>query len=473
MLTLALLVLTGSVQEPVAYPTAESIGGDYGAVVGRILAAAEAENMAFRKLAQLCDGIGPRLSGSKGAERAVQWTAQRMQRDGLDVRLEEVTVPVWVRGEERAWLSAPRSQELVVTALGGSIATPEAGLEADVVVVGGWDELKALGREGVEGRIVVYDVPMDPPTRRGSSYGRVVAFRSRGAVEAAKLGAVAALNRSPGTSRLRIAHTGQMRYEDGVPKIPAAAISHEDAELLHRLQDSGAGPRVRLLLTCRSEPDKISHNVIGELRGREKPDEIVVLGAHLDSWDLGTGAFDDGAGCVMMMEAAAILKRGGITPRRTIRVVLYMNEENGLRGATAYAADHADEVANHVAAIEADSGPDDPHGFSCGGNDRAVAEATAIVGLLGSVGFDTLKGGGGGGADIGTITRLGVPGFGLMTDVTRYFDYHHNAADTLDKVRPADLKRGAAGLAAFAYVLADMPERLGGPRTPDATGESR
>lgn len=473
MLIAALLVLAPQTQEPVSYPSADAIAGDYGPVVGRILAAAEAENMAFRKLAHLCDEIGPRLTGSVGAELAVAWTAERMRHDGLIVRLEEVTVPVWVRGEERAWLSSPRSQELVVTALGGSIGTGDDGIEAEAVVVGGWDELEALGRKGVEGKIVVYDVAMDPATRRGSSYGRVVAFRSRGAAAAARLGAVAALNRSPGTSRLRIAHTGQMRYEEGVAKIPAAAISHEDAELLHRLQETGAQPRVRLLLGCRSEPDKISHNVIGELRGSEKPDEIVVLGAHLDSWDLGTGAFDDGSGCVMMMEAAAILKRGGFTPRRTIRVVLYMNEENGLRGAIAYAADHADEVPNHVAAIESDSGPDDPHGFTCGGNDRAVAEATAIVSLLGSVGFDTLKGGGGGGADISTITRLGVPGFGLMTDITRYFDYHHNAADTLDKVRPDDLKRGAAGLAAFAYVLADMPERLGGPRPAAAAEETR
>jgi Iap family predicted aminopeptidase len=324
------------------------------AVAGRITGAEMVEGEAYSLLQHLTDRIGPRLTGSAGAEAAVAWTAERLRSYGLAVRTEKVMVPHWVRGVEEAELVAPAPQRILVTALGGSEPTPAAGLTAEVVEAVGIEGLRALAQAEVRGKIVLFNAPMTVNGMDG--YGAAVVQRTRGAAAAARLGAVAALVRSVGTLSARLVHTGAVSYEDAVPRIPAAAVAAEDADLVHRLLASGETVRLSLRLGCRTLPDALSANVVADLEGREAADEVVLIGAHLDSWDLGTGALDDGAGVAMVMETLRLLKTLGLRPRRTVRGVLYMNEENGLRGGKAYAAAHAAELNRHVAALETDSG---------------------------------------------------------------------------------------------------------------------
>lgn len=451
------LLLTGLAEA--AEPHRASIDEAYAAAAGRIIGAEMVEGQAYAILEHLTDRVGPRLSGSPGAEEAVRWTLARFKADGLDARAEKVLVPHWVRGAETAEIVAPGPQRLVVTALGGSDPTPEEGLTAEVLEVAGLEELRALGEAKVRGRIVLFNRPMTGP----ESYGAVSPLRTHGAAEAARLGAVASLVRSLGTYSMRIPHTGAMDYDPSAPRIPAAALTAEDADLVHRLLASGQTVRLRLRLTCRSLPDAESANVVADLAGREKPEEIVLVGAHLDSWDLGTGAIDDGAGVAIVMEALRLLKSLGLAPRRMVRGVLFMNEENGLRGGKAYAEAHRDELASHVAAIESDSGGARPLGFSVSagpGGLGTVAEIARLVRSLGAVRVSA----GGGGADISPLRAASVPLLGLEQDGTRYFDWHHTPADTLDKVDPVELAQNAAAMAVMAYVLADLPETL--PRTP-------
>ncbi|MBI1849869.1 MAG: M20/M25/M40 family metallo-hydrolase [Planctomycetes bacterium] len=436
---------------------------DYLDAASRIVGREMVDGQAFARLRYLTDHIGPRLSGSPQANLAVEWAVKRFTEDGIVARAERVMAPHWVRGDESAAILAPASQRLHAVALGGSIPTPTGGITGQVVEVSSFDELHALG-DRVKGKIVLYNKAM---TREGeftapgsgTGYGAVVPMRHGGAIEAAKQGAVGALIRSLGTADYRLPHTGAMAYDDNVTKIPFAAITAEDAELIHRLLEDGGPVTVSYALGCQTLPDVPSANVVAEIVGSEKPDEVVVIGGHLDSWDLGTGAIDDGAGCAIVMEAMRLIHVLDLKPRRTIRAVLFMNEENGLAGGKAYATDHRSELAKHVAAIESDSGAARPVGFGISGGAGAEERVREIASLVKSFGAGDVKKGGGG-ADISPMRDAGVPFLSLRQEGTHYFDYHHTPADTLDKVDPFELSQNAAAMAVMAYVLADMPDTL-------------
>lgn len=415
------------------------------------------DNRAIATLRSLVTAAPKRLAGSSGMLAAERWAVAVMDEIGLqNVRRETCMVPCWVRGEETAAMTSPRAMPLRVTALGGSVPTPAAGVVAEVVEVRTFEQLHAMGA-AAQGKIVFFNRPMPRALRRtGSAYGQAVPQRSNGAIEAGKVGGVAALVRSMTTVVDGFPHTGAMRYDDAVPKVPAAAISTADADAL--AQQLKLGPvHVRLTLGCETRPDVEGANVVGELVGSERPDEIVLIGGHLDAWDLGTGAHDDGAGVVHCLEAMRLLRVLGIRPRRTIRVVLFANEENGLRGANAYAERHADEIDKHKAALETDSGGFTPMGFS---SSLRGAEAAAVEKLfepLDDVNAGLfLAGAGAGGADISVLHTRGVPCFGLWVDGHRYFDYHHTAVDDLAAVNERELALGAAVVAYAASVLADM-----------------
>jgi len=445
----------GAPQRP-ATPIADA----YRETAAKIIAAAEADRGAWEKLSYLTDRIGHRLSGSKSLEQAVEWAVATMKADGHEgVRAEKVMVPHWVRGAESAELVAPVERPLAIVGLGGTIATPRKGLVGEVVVVRDFAELEKLGAQ-VKGKIVLYNHPMAAYSEeKGPGYGEAVEYRGAGPARAAALGAKAALVRSVTARSLRSPHTGATRFQDGEKQIPAAAVSVEDAELITRLAAAGQPVKVRLLLSGRKLPDAPSANVVAELRGREKPDEVVVMGGHLDSWDVGQGAHDDGAGVVITMEALTVLRKLGLSPRRTIRVVLFTNEENGVRGGRQYAADHAAELPRHVMALEADTGAFQPRGFDVQATEPAVRQVTDIVSLLQPIDANRVEPGEGG-TDVGQMAAAGVPQLGLWMDRSRYFDYHHSQADTLDKIDPADLARDVAAVAVMVYVVADMPERL-------------
>ena len=419
----------------------------------RIIGAALTDDTAYRRLAYLADRIGHRLSGSPQLNEAIEWALAEMRRDGLErVRAEKVLVPHWVRGEESIELVEPEARTLSMLGLGNSVGTPPEGVTAEAIVVRGFDELDALG-ERVRGKIVVYNVPF-------TSYRETVPYRSNGASRAARHGAVAALVRSVSPVSLQTPHTGARRYAEDQPRIPAAAITIEGAEMLARMQARGERLRARLRMGARFLPDAESANVVAELRGRERPEEVVLVGGHLDSWDVGQGAHDDGGGCVAAWEVLRLLKTLKLRPRRTIRVVLFTNEENGLRGGNAYRDAHRAELPNHVLAIESDSGVYRPTGFglASAATPRARANVREIARLLSSIGADRIDAEGGG-ADIGPIAREGVAAMGLNVNGP-YFDIHHTHADTMDKVDPRELALCVAALTVMAYVAADMHARL-------------
>ncbi len=424
----------------------------YREAADRLIDAALADSAAYDRLARLVDGFGHRFSGSASLEPAIDWILAEMEADGLEnVRGEPVRVPRWVRGEESARLVEPRAAELPMLGLGGSIGTPAAGITAEVLVVSSFEELEQRAAEA-EGRIVLFDVPF-------TSYGRTVRYRTDGAVAAARAGAVASLIRSVGPFSMNTPHTGMMRYREGVERIPHAAITVEDAMMLHRMQDRGQRIVVSLRMEARSEPDVMSRNVVAEIRGRERPEEVVVLGGHIDSWDVGQGAMDDAGGSVAAWEAVRLMKALGLRPRRTVRVVLWTNEENGLRGGTAYRDRHADDLEDHVLAMESDAGVFDPIGFGFTGSDEAYGIVRAVGRLLERIDAGEITRGGGG-ADIGPIMREGVPGMGLRVDGEKYFWYHHTEADTLDKLDPREVALCTAAMAVMAYVVADLPQTL-------------
>ena len=420
----------------------------------RLVGAALGDTAAWTRLAELTDTFGHRLAGSKALDDAIAWAIAGMTRDGLEnVRGEQVMVPHWVRGREAAELVAPVRHPLVMLGLGNSVGTPPDGIEAEAVVVRSFEELDARGT-ALKGKIVVYNVPW-------TGYGPTVQYRSSGASRAAAHGAVGMLLRSVGQPGLRTPHTGALTYAPDQPKIPAAAIANEDADRLQRLQDRGLTLVVRLTMEARMLPDAESANVVGEIVGRERPEEIVVLGCHLDSWDVGTGATDDGGGCIASWEAVRLMKTLGLRPRRTVRAVLFTNEENGLRGGLAYRDRHSAELANHVLMIETDGGVFRPLGFGFSGNDSARASVKAIASLLAGIGAASI-GASGGGADIGPSVQAGkVPAMSLTVDGAQYFTLHHTEADTVDKIEPSDIARCVAALAVMGYVVADLPLRLG------------
>ena len=379
-----------------------------------------------------------------------------MREDGLEnVRGEPVMVPQWVRGAESAELITPRRKSMTMLGLGGSVATPAGGITAPVLVVASFDELTTRAADA-KGKIVLFDAPF-------TTYGETGAYRRTGASAAARAGAVAMLLRSVGPFSMNSPHTGSQRYDTTVTKIPAAAITAEDAMMLHRMQDRGQAITVHLTMNARMLPDAPSRNIVAEIRGRELPDEIVVMGGHIDSWDVGQGAMDDAGGVVAAWEAVRLMKALGLRPRRTIRVVGWTNEENGGRGGQAYRAAHAPEVDKHVFAMESDGGVFRPFGLAAVGSDSAIAMLGRIAPLLARIGADSVVRGGGE-ADIAPLLAAGVPGAGLIVDGTRYFWYHHTNADTPDKLDPRDVARCVALMAVYAYVIAEMPERL--PRTP-------
>jgi carboxypeptidase Q len=377
-----------------------------------------------------------------------------------------VKVPHWVRGEERAeLLSSERyfGRPLHVMALGDSAPTPPGGITAEIVEVSSFEELAALG-DRVKGRIVLFNHDM----KVTEDYGRFAGLRGRGPAAAAKAGAVGALVRSLATASLSTPHTGATHFNEGVTPIPAASITVEDAELLHRLLAGGAPVRVRLVLGCKTLPEAGSFNVVAEVKGREKPEEIVLIGAHLDSWDVGTGAQDDGAGVVMVMEAARLIARQKPAPRRTVRVVLFMNEENGLRGARAYAEAHAAELPRHVAALEMDAGGGRPLGLMFRSGEGAAELVQPWLGPLVALGSGTILQGDAGGADLIPLIPAQVPMVSVKLDSSRYFDVHHSHADTLDKMDPEALAKSTAATAWTAYLLAEMPGVLARPAAPPA-----
>lgn len=430
-------------------------------VAQRLAGGALGEGLAWSRLRELTDGIGPRLSGSPGAEAAVQWALQAMKQDGLAARLEKIRVPHWERGEERGEVLPARgvaAARLAVTALGGSVG---GDFTAEVVEAGSLDELAALG-ERARGKLVFFNHSMHTP----AGYGQSVAMRSHGPSAAGRLGAAGVLLRSLATASLRSPHTGMTSPEEGAPRIPAAAISVEDAELLHRLLTRGP-VRVHLALGCRWLPDADSANVVADVRGREKPDEVVLLGAHLDSWDLGQGANDDGAGVVMAMETGRLIASLKTPPRRTVRIVLFMNEENGLAGGKGYAAAHAAELSRHVAAMESDSGAAKPLGIVLHAGPGGAALLSPWLAPLQTVlGIGMTSEGEAGGADLTPIAAATVPMAGVRVDGTHYFDIHHSAADTLDKVDPQELAQDTAAYALLTYALAEMPQTLPRPEPP-------
>lgn len=474
----SLLLLGVSVRLCLPAADANEVGEHYQDAANKLIGAALQDNDGYARLTYLCDRIGNRLSGSESLPKAIRWAADEMKKAGLEnVVTPSVMVPRWVRGKESGAILSPVSRPLHMLGLGMSVGTPPAGITADTVVVSNFDELTKLGTK-VSGKIVVFNAPYE-------GYGQTVMYRVAGASAAAKLGAVAVLVRSITPLALQLPHTGTMRYSAGAPQIPAAAVSIEDALLLSRLQASGATPRVHLEMQAHMEPDAEAANVIGEIPGSEHPEEVVVMGGHIDSWDVGAGAQDDGSGIMATLEAAVLIHRLGLKPKRTIRVVFWVNEENGGRGGEAYLKWIGQNLKNHVAAIEMDEGAERPLGFGYGAFDflrlapgapaphakEMTPEQEASMGicrqigqLLASVQASQVNAGGGG-SDIEPIVAKGVPSLSPTTTAEHYFDWHHTQADTVDKVNPEDFRKNIAVLAVLSYVLADMPGRLVGSQS--------
>jgi len=428
--------------------------------------AALKDDYAYQQTAHLTDNIGPRAVGSVQAQAAVEYVADQLRQLGLQVQLEEVKVPHWIRGTDAAELveypgqASGATQKVVLTALGGTVPTTANGLTADLVVATSFDELKALGREKVQGRIVLFNVPFDKQKAAnglaGEAYGEAVAYRGSGPKAAADLGAVACLVRSVGGADYRIPHTGW----SAPAGIPAGAVTSEDADLISRLAKQGA-IRMHLTLASHTEPDVTSYNVIGDLKGTEHPEQVVIVSGHLDSWDLGTGAIDDAAGVAVAMETAELIQTLHLHPSRTIRVIAWMDEENGGRGHEVYGREHAAQMPTHIAAIESDLGASHPLGFNAKMNAAGLPLLKPVQDILQSFGANLIHvTTHSPGSDITPMAEAGVPAFGIMQDGRTYFNYHHTAADTLDKIVPQELRENAAAMAVMGYALANLPEPL-------------
>lgn len=446
------------------------------AAMKQLAQAAMKSDYAWQQLEYLCDSIGPRPAGSAQHKAAADYVAAEMRKLGAEVRLEPATVHHFVRGEERGELTAysgqaaGTSQKIVLTALGHSVATTADGITADVVAVNTFDELKALGADRVKGKIVlfneIYDARLAASGYAFDAYGPAVAYRAGGPIAAAKLGAVAVLVRSVGDADYRLPHTGATYYAEDTPKIPAAAVSSEDAGLIARLAARGA-VKMHLVLTPQELPDATGYNVVADIKGSEHPEQIVIVSGHLDSWDLGTGAIDDGAGVVVAMETLHLIKQLGLRPKRTVRLVAWVEEESGSGGAKGYAKDHAAEMAVTFAATEIDTGAGHPVGIFAAGPPELITMLQPVANLLQPFGAGVLRSTDEGGADIAALA--GVPGFAPIQESSTYFHYHHTAADTLDKVDPVNLRENAAVVAALTYALADSQQSL--PRVPKAPAQ--
>jgi len=438
-------------------PAAAQAGGiaaAYRAAADSLIRAATGDSAAYDRVARLVDGFGHRQAGSPSLEAAIDWILAEMKKDGLqNVRGEPVKVTHWVRGEESAVLVRPRRDTLSMLGLGGSVATPKGGITAPVLVVSGFDELERR-KADARGKIVLFDTPF-------TTYGETRQIRTSGPSVAARAGAVACLIRSVASFSIRSPHTGRTSYESTAPRIPAAALAVEDAMMLRRMQERGEPVVLTLRMGARLLPPAPSRNVVAEIVGRELPDEVVVLGGHIDSWDVGQGAMDDAGGSVAAWEAVRLMHTLGLRPRRTVRVVLWTNEENGIEGGKAYRERHLAELGRHVMAMESDGGVFQPRGFSFVGSDSATALVRQAASLLQSVGATAVEQvRQSPEADIGPLVEEGVPGIGLDVDGSRYFWYHHSDGDTLDKLDPGEVARCVAAMAVMAYVIADLPEGL-------------
>ncbi len=414
------------------------------------------ESSVYPWLGDMCLNIGSRLSGSKQAEQAVEYSYALMTELGVNPQKQPVMVPHWVRGEkEIAFIKASDGTKLEVNvlALGGSIATPVDGMMAPIIEVETWENLEELGEESIKGKIVFFNEEMNPENiYTFHSYGHCVQHRWAGAVQAAKYGAVGAIVRSLNLRIDEFPHTGSMTYEDALDTIPAAAISTRDAEIVSDLLAVGETVELIWKQSCQTFPDVQSYNVIGEIKGFKYPDEIILLGGHLDSWDVGHGAHDDGAGVMQSLAVLELLKKSGYSPKRTIRVVFFMNEENGLRGAKEYAKQSEVQGVNHVACIESDRGGFTPRGFHVEGNEKLVQKILSFKPALEKYGVSQLEEGGSG-ADIGPLKTDDNVLIGFVPDSQRYFDYHHSPTDTFDAVNKRELELGAASITALVYLM--------------------
>jgi carboxypeptidase Q len=435
----------------------------------RLQQAALTSDYAYKQVAHLADNIGQRLSGSPEAAKAVDYVASELKALGCAVTLEKVMVPHWVRGEETAALvqfpgmAENTTQKIVLCALGGSVATPPEGITADVVVAKDFDEFKALPREKVAGKIVLFnyhfDQRMAAEGRGGEAYGEAVVYREDGPSVAARKGAVACLVRSVGNTDYRIPHTGMLKYAKDAPKIPAGAVTAEDADLIADLVPQSP-VKMKLVLTPKTLPDAESANVIGDIKGSEHPEQVVIVSGHLDSWDLGTGAIDDGAGVAVSMEVANLIRKLHLKSKRTIRVIAWMNEENGLAGSKQYAKEHQKEWANHFAAMETDLGAGHPLGLYIQAKPEVKNILRPVAAILQHSGAGILQLAEHSGADIEPMEKAGVPAFAPIQDSRFYFNYHHTAADTLDKIVPKELAENSAVVAVTAYALANAEQPL-------------
>ena len=482
---LLLLSTAAGAQAPEAPPlfTADAL-----ATAARLRDEASKGDEAYRIVESLTTEIGPRLAGSDADARAVQWAEARFKSLGFDrVTLEPVSYPIWHRGVESAVLTAPMPQKLAVLALGWSSGTPKGGVEAEVVRFDSLDALRAADAAQVRGKIVFVSQKM-VRRRDGGGYGPAVAVRGIGAEVAGRKGAVALLIRSVGTDSTRFPHTGggvsstqiyqyfpdaqqrAIKLKSGgtiLPSlVPAAAISNPDADQLDRLAALGQPLRIKLQLDVGFAGEYQGHNVIGDIIGREKPDEIVLIGGHLDSWDPGTGAIDDGAGVAITMAAGAMIGRLEHAPRRTVRVVAFANEEQGIFGSLAYAKAHPDARLTHVAAAESDFGAGVVYRLDSKVADASMAMADAIGEAISPLDVERGGNAAGGGPDVGALARLGVPVFELQQDGTKYFDLHHTANDTLDKIDPREIAQNVAAYVTFAYLAAEAEQRMQCPKLP-------
>jgi carboxypeptidase Q len=435
----------------------------------RLQQAALSSDYAYRQVAHLANNIGPRLSGSAQAAKAVEYVANELKAIGCEVQLEKVMVPHWVRGEETAALvqfpgQAPdTTQKIVLCALGPSVATPANGITAEVIAVRNFDELKSLPRDKVAGKIVLFNYPFDKQIaaegRSFDAYGQAVVYRSDGPSAAARQGAIACLIRSVGGADYRLPHTGHTNYANDAPKIPAGAVTAEDADLIADLARQGP-VKMKLILTPQQLPDVESYNVIADIKGSEHPEQVIIVSGHLDSWDLGTGAIDDGAGVAVSMEVANLIQKLRLKPKRTIRVIAWMNEENGEAGSKQYAKDHEKDISNHFAAMETDGGAGHPIGINIKANAEVKKMFAPVAAILQESGAGILNLVEHCGADIEPLEKAGVPAFSPIQDNRFYFNYHHTAADTLDKIVPKELAENSAVVAVLAYALANMEQPL-------------
>lgn len=450
-------LLTITAQENTALTNAAPVdlAGDT-QVVNELFRLALTESNVYPWLEHLCLKIGHRLSGSPQAEQAVDYSFELMRSMGLSAFKQPVMVPAWERGSKEIGFyrsSAGTQEEMNILALGGSVPTHPDGLYAEIIEVEDWAELEELGKEKIEGKIVFFNDKMPAENiYTFHSYGHCVKHRWGGAVEAAKYGAVGALVRSLNLRIDDFPHTGSMKYDEGIDSIPAAAVSTQDAETLHGMLERGEQVNVLMRMECSTGPDKQSYNVVGEIRGSEEPEKIILVGGHLDSWDVGHGAHDDGAGVMQSLGVLELLQKMNYQPKHTIRVVFFMNEENGLRGAKKYAAESEKKGWEHIAAIESDRGGFTPRGFHVEGSEEQLKQIQSWEAVLEKFGIHQVEEGGSG-ADIGPLKTDDNVLIGFVPDSQRYFDHHHSANDTFDTVNKRELELGTASIAALVYLI--------------------